>query len=787
MPPSCCLGIHRQGKEKFLVRNNGSSHPLFIRLLRGRAAVVLLCLYLLAALGTAAMPLFGTLGYESALIFGLLAAWLGALLPFSALWRFRRLDRLASRRKGSLSLVARWLHLTAAGWLLLVPPMALLTANALRIPNCAMFEGALFWLLIPFMTVAFTAAVLLFLNEFIGRRAGWMYYALLLLLLLQPFVQVFTQPQIFAYNHVFGMFLGLSWDQSQPPFATLALYRLSTLAYALLLLVAATALRLRHAGDMTPRRALLLVFLPPLVAVLFFHFSSDRLGFTSSYAFLRAELGAEYRLGNIRIVYDSTAMDKEEVRRVAEEHLFQLERVCAELGVRWESSITSYVYPDSETKRRLLGTESSDLARPWRGEIHVSLSSWSETVKHELVHVVAGKFGPYIIRAPFVRVLGLTEGLAMAIEWSWGNRTLHESAAGMLAQGLLPHASASLGTAGFVSGSSSRSYVAAGSLTRWLMDSLGVATMRRAYASDDVEGTVGMDYNEIDRRWRVFLSTVPREIPDSLAIAYAFRRPSLFSAACPRVITERNRDAAAAMAEGRPARALALYRAAERLAPNARSAFGIVGALYELGRWDSVIAVTDLYLSDTSRAFSLYPMLLWQGAAAWQKVDSAAADRAFSRLIAQRLPGWTHQFTARLLRALRRGKQDGLAPLMTALLRRGDAREDSLRREGLTALLRRDPLDPVVAEEFMRAVIADSADRSEGRRRALAVYERIEHLPLHYDLRMLAVRLLYQERNWREALRLLRHQLNEVQGAAQRDAVTEWMARCVWQLRRAGE
>jgi hypothetical protein len=124
---------------------------------------------------------------------------------------------------------------------------------------------------------------------------------------------------------------------------------------------------------------------------------------------------------------------------------------------------------------------------------------------------------------------------------------------------------------------------------------------------------------------------------------------------------------------------------------------------------------------------------------------------------------------------------------MTALLRRGNAREDSSRRERLAAMLSRDPLDAVVAEEFMRAVIADSAAKIEGRRHALAAYGRIEHLPLHYDLRMLAVRLLYQEGNWREALRLLRHQLVEVSGATQRDAVTEWMARCAWQLRRAGD
>ncbi|MFZ1730842.1 MAG: hypothetical protein WAV84_12025 [Bacteroidota bacterium] len=771
-----------------------ATYPLFLRILQRRSALLLLALYTAAALGSTAIPLLNTLGYESALLYGLLSAWIGAMLPLSMLRIFRRLpiaqglpvsgrEQTGSAGNSSLALVfGRWLHLSAAGMTLLLVPMAVLTVNAAFVRNCSMLDGALFWLLIPFMTVAFSAAVLIFLETFLGRRAVYAYFVLLGLLLLQPFVQIYSQPQLYAYNHVFGMFLGLSWDQAQPPFLTLLLYRLSTLSYIGLLLAVSAALLSRRtpSPDGGSRRTLVILFLPSLAGALLFTLFSTQLGFTNSSAHLRAELGSEYRLGNIRIVYDASTLDSAEVRRMAEEHLFQLERVSAELGVNWTKEITSYIYPDRATKRRLLGTESSDLARPWRAEVHLSADSWAETIKHELVHVVAGSFGPYLFRAPFVRVLGLTEGLAMAVEWSWGNRTLHEFCAGMLAQGILPHVRSCIGTAGFATNSSSVGYVASGSVTRWLIDSLGVKTIRRAYAGDNLEAATGMDYDEMNRRWRIFLGGIRRAQPDSIAVAYAFRYPSLFSAVCPRVITERNRDAGLAIEARQPARALALYRTAEMMAPNNRSAFGVVRGLYELRRWDSVVTESGKYLSDSNRAASLYPLLLWQGAAQWEAGDSAAADRSFSKLIVENLPGWPTPFAARMLRALRRGRGDSLKAVVTGMLRWDAQDDDSLRLLHLRVLLEKQIEDPVIVEEFMRAAAVDSI----GRNQALNAWRQIEDDPAPDELRLFAVRLYYQERNWPEAQRLLRHLLNEPLAESVRNQVIKWLARCAWQLRR---
>ncbi len=747
-----------------------------------RVTAVLAVLYLVAGIVMTQLRLLNTLGYESALVFALIAAIVGVFLPLRVLTR-PDADESIGR------MLARALRTAGVGLLLLALPFTALLVNAAFVRNCALLDGALFWLLIPAPTVLFTTALVALLRQATGRRAGAVYALLLLLFLAQPFVQIFTRPQLFAYNHMFGMFLGLSWDQTQPPFVTLLLYRLSTLAYAVLLLTAAAALQLRRTGRLLPSRArtlLLAVFLPALAAVLYFSVQGDSLGFTSSYAQLERVLGAKHVSGPVKIHYDSTQFSAEEIALVAREHRFQLDRVCRELGVQWKGTLTSYLYPDSESKKRLLGTESSQIARPWRHEIHLSADYWRDAVKHEIVHVVAGDFGPYINRAPFIRVLGLTEGLAMAVEWSWGSRTLHQHAAAMRAYGLLPTAAQCIGTLGFATNSSSVSYVASGSLTRWLMDTLGVDVIRRAYAADDLESVTGLSYAEMNTRWRVFLGTIPRALPDSIATMYSFTRPSLFTAVCPREITERGRRAARALRDRRFDEALRLYRAAERMAPNARAVFGITGAWYQLGAMDSVRGATARWLRDSSRAASLYPLLLWQAAAAWTQSDSAAADRALTALVRERPPGWPAVLAARMQRALRlRGSaRPALRETLLGALRR-EENEDSLREERATRLAAQlddisdsDEAAPVLLEEWLRLTMRDA----EGRARARARLGAFPSEAMHLELLLRAGAVYYADRMPAEAAPYFRAAQTKTADRMVRRDIEEWLARCRWLL-----
>ncbi|MBN1448237.1 MAG: hypothetical protein JXA28_09930 [Bacteroidetes bacterium] len=748
--------------------------PSVLHILGRPGAVTLAGVYGLLAMVMTHIRLLDTLGYESALAFGLLAAWVGGML--SLIVTRDGGGREEAGKRGSA--VHSWLRLSAAGAMLLFIPVAVLVGNAAFVRNCALLDGVLYWLLIPFATILFSTALVLFLRLLFGGRAGWAYYLVLLLLLIQPVVQIFTRPQIYAYNHVFGMFLGLSWDQTQPPFLTLVLYRLSTLAYTGMLLSATAVIstRRKHIPSRSCIRRSSLVFTVSVAVATAALLFSDDLGFSTSYAHLERELGSTHRQGAVTIIHDSSVVSQEEIRLIAEEHRFQLERVCAELGVRWEGTLTAYLYPDSKTKKRLLGTESSELARPWRREIHITYTNWNAALKHEIVHVVAGAFGPYVNRAPFVRVLGLTEGLAMAVEWSWGNRTLHQHAAAMMAQEILPSVRACIGTAGFVTKSSSVSYVSAGSFTRWMIDTLGMAVVRRAYAADDVEGVTGLSYEELDRRWRAFLHSVPRQLPDSIATAYAFRRPSLFSAECPRVVTERSREAAAALERRDGRLAERLYRETERLAPNARAVFGIVSALFQQGRMDSVRQVCTRYLRDSSRAYSVWPLQLWLGAAAWAHGDSLAAGRAFTLLLREQTPGWPTGLAARMQRALQSFPDDSLlrSVLLGALLR--EENEDSLRMhraEALRQRLGKDSTHPVLIEEWLLHVAVDSTGRSE----ALPVIRRVPVKRMHRSLRELAGRIAYRSGKNEDAAQLFRAALEMSRTEMERVEMLEWLDR----------
>ncbi|MCB2205513.1 hypothetical protein KQI65_12270 [bacterium] len=753
-------------------------------LLRTRATAVTALLYLAAGLAMTQIRLLNTLGYESALVFALIAAFAGGVLSL-------RLLRDVPASLPVPALATHWLRVAGTGALLLVLPAAVLTVNAAFVRNCAMFDGAGFWLLLPFPTVLFTSALVLLLRLVAGRRAGLLYALLILLFLLQPFVQIYTRPQLFAYNHVFGMFLGLSWDQTQPPFLTLLLYRLSTLAYVVLLLGVSLALQQRRRGGVLEGRMrllLLAMFIPALAATLYFAQQSDALGFTNSYEHLREELGAKFSSGDVDIYYDSTQVSGEDIRLIAREHRFQLKQVCTALQVQWKGRLQSYLYPDSRTKKRLLGTESSQIARPWKKEIHLSMDYWRESLKHEIVHVVAGAFGPYINHAPFVRVLGLTEGLAMAVEWSWGNRTLHQHAAAMLNYGLLPTARQCISTIGFATNSSSVSYVASGSLTRWLMDSLGVPVIRRAYAEDNLEEVIGISYEEMNSRWRRYLRTVQRARPDSIATLYAFKRPSLFTAVCPRVITEQSRDAAEALRDFRFADALQMYRETEQLAPNARAVFGMTGALYQLGEMDSVRSLVARYLIDSTRAYSLYPLLLWEGAAAWKLGDSLAADRALTRLLTANPSGWPTALAQRMRNALRIGgaARPALRHTLLGALRR-ERNEDSLRNVRseememwMDSLGTAHPAAPLLLDEWLRLVARDSS----GRRQALTriAWLPVDRMPTELLMRCGAVYYALGENGrakefFRKALMMTAHRMLPKEQMLRLE-IQEWLERC---------
>jgi hypothetical protein len=593
-----------------------------------RATAVHALLWFVAALAATQAGLVGLPGYESAVATGLLSAVL------TGPWALVLLRRtMPSWRRDSRVLVRLVASLAGVAALQLLVPIAVLGVNAAIRPSCEPLFGVLLIALIGLPAQLFTIALAGVLARLRRSIVAYAAYALVVAALLAHAVlTVYTHPQLFVYNHLFGVFIGFSWDEAQPLVATLAVYRIVTLAWALLLVTVAAVL----AGF--PRRHTLLAALPAVLLIMGAHIAGDRLGFSTSDTTLRRTLGGEHHSTHCIIHYDTTSFTFEQIVEVGRVHDSTLEEVSRTLGVS-VPRVRSHIYPDRSTKRKLLGTETSQIARPWSAQIHLDAANWRDALAHELVHVAAAEFGPPLFRTPVLRTYGLTEGLAMAVAEDPGPRTLHQQAAAMLHYGMLPSLTTILSTTGFLSGNPSLGYVASGSFCRWIIDTHGMPALRTMYAADDVRAS-GRDPQLLDLQWRWLLRLERRVEPDSLATLYAFRAPALFRKICPRTRTELHRAARIAVLRGDAAEAVRLYRKAELLSPNPRAALGLADAMLRTGAYDSVLAYSCRLLADTSRAYSVLPLLLWMGDAAFAKGERGVADSCYRVLLEERLPGW---------------------------------------------------------------------------------------------------------------------------------------------------
>ncbi|MDH7515785.1 MAG: hypothetical protein QHI48_07930 [Bacteroidota bacterium] len=737
----------------------------------------LAAVYLLSAVVCAQVPPLNALGYEASLVFSLLCAAAGG--PY-VITIARGVESLSGKERTS-GVVRAVVRATIGLWAALLVPFAVLVVRAALFPQCSLFRGSAVFFLLPVMTAPFVAALAIFSSTlFRGAGAFIAYFTAVVIFLFHPVFLIVRNPQLFAYNHLFGWFAGFSWDESGPPLRTLALYRISTLAYAGFfvcisrMIVPAGRSVVRRGRSRVPHAVCLAVALLFIAAAEWF---GGELGFSTTRSYARSVLGSVYRTIHFEIVYDGTVVSPAEIEAMAWEHEFRLAQVTGELGVQVPGIITSWLYPDHALKRRLLGTETTQIARPWAREIHLSCDSWKHALKHELVHVVAAGFGPAPFRAPVLRYYGMTEGLAMAVERYEGENSLHEIAAGMLRKGLLPPIGAFMKTSGFLSGSPSAMYMASGSFCRWFLDTLGLDAFKRAYRADDIESVTGMSLEELERRWHDFLRRDPGGEPADAIVRRLFARRSVLARVCARDVTERNRAAATALAQGAYGKAARFFRQSDRVSPNPMAAFGYAEALYRMGDYGAVRRYCSEMLSDTARSAALFSLLVLEGDAAFRGGDSAHADSCYSRVIEIRYGGITEGEARRRLDALR-------SPRVREFLfhvfdrRRAMGNRDSLRRADLADLIAAFRADS--GNSTVRFLLGSLWGTSSPARAAEILAGAIPLRMNSAACYLLAAEILYRAGEIENAERLWGLALRFAERRAEKWEAEDGLNRCVW-------
>ena len=597
------------------------------------ALAVLVCTFILIRL-----PLFNYLGYEFSAASALIIPFFLGPLTIKA---FRRLAK--EQQTSSTLFISTLKESGRYGFLLLAIPFITATVNMYVVKNCSYGEGLLFFFLIPVITAIWSIS-LAFVCAALFRRARLVYFFLLIVNLLYPAYLGYFTPAIYSYNFIYGYFPGFSYDEILRISPALLLFRGITVVCSLFFFLCSNVIlniapvdasfltKVRAlAGSIKINTSYSLIFLL-LIILLFSWFFRFTLGFESSDQLIEETLSAKYETEHFTIRYTPGSFTKDEIAFAGEEHEFRFAQDEQALNLKFPTKITSFIYPDEETKHRFIGTGTTNIAKPWRNEIHINKSDWQEVLKHELVHVLAGSFGLPIIHAHYN--VGLTEGLAVAIDGDWGNRTLHEYAAAIKKFGIVSHPENLISAQGFMTQGSGVSYVLMGSFCKFLIERNGIETFKYLYGGYGVQTVYNTTYAELVKEWQAEIDHI--QVPESWRnhVEYYFSRPSIFAKECARTIARLNEDGYIALGKNDIQTAKQTFRTSLLGSWNSEALGGLLRADYLAGQYDSVVLTVNEQLHDSTRQAGAASLMLLYGNSLWMQGDTASARSVFNQVLA---------------------------------------------------------------------------------------------------------------------------------------------------------
>ncbi|MGA9407450.1 MAG: hypothetical protein WBW71_09995 [Bacteroidota bacterium] len=509
-------------------------------------------LYFLIAGALTQVPLFNYVGYEFSAALTIPAALISGLLTIG----FIRIHvhQPISRKKFLLVLV----HYFAVNGILLLIPLAVMSVNAVAVKNCSFAQGLAYYALLPVCSMIFSVSLAMPLGV-VFRRARLIFIVIIAAILSQIVVITYTEPQLFAYNFVIGYFPGITYDESLNNLSTLILYREFTLVASLFFIsVFFIAVRMvwsdykRHENIQAFRvrkgdGTLYFTAFICLCLLVYGHLQRSTLGFEFSASDIQSELGGMATTTHFVLFYPREGISDRAVRflKAEAEYQYGVDVARMEESLGPGEKISVYLYPTAEAKRRFIGTATTNIAKPWRKEIHLTLDSFEETFRHELVHVLAANVGLPLIGAS--DRMGLNEGFATAIDWNWGEFSPHEYAAAMQREKLLGNPAALFDYMGFALQQGSYAYIVAASFTRYLIDRFGVRRFKEVFPAGHFVDVYGVPLDVLIGDWEGYLKTVDASALPGETVRTLFAQQSIFRKTCARVTADMNSKAVQAI------------------------------------------------------------------------------------------------------------------------------------------------------------------------------------------------------------------------------------------------
>ncbi|MDC0720118.1 hypothetical protein [Nannocystis bainbridge] len=508
---------------------------------------------LLFTLALTSQPLFGALGYEGALVLTPLISLFALAVGVDAVRDARQADATDPH---AMSLQTpgerlRLLFLRGLGdlcSLLTLSLGAFILANFWQV-NCDLPGGLLWFLVLPTASGLLGLVAGLWGGVLARRRPVQLLLAGLPLLfsLVLGVWRIYVDPVVYAIDPFWGYFAGPLYDEAIPITGRLLWFRaynflLAGAAVALLSLTLGPGLKVQLRGVSLRRSPFTVatLFACLLPGTLLGVFAAEN-GFHATEASLANALPRTRVTDHFVIHYAANSAAARDIELLAAEHEFAWRRLAAQIGREPRAPVHSFVFPSPELKRAWIGAGNTEVAPPWRGHIYLNEQAFPHRVlHHELAHVFS-----YVVGEPLfgtssavswrgLRVnLALVEGFATAFApRSESGLDLHDQAAILDRLELRPVLGDIMGF-GFWGKSSRRAYTAAGSFSRWLIDTRGVDPFLQLYGTaGDFELAYGTSLDALEVEWLAYLRARPLRARDIEALRQRFKQRPIFQRPC---------------------------------------------------------------------------------------------------------------------------------------------------------------------------------------------------------------------------------------------------------------
>ena len=545
---------------------------MFFKSFRITQPIVLYIALILTNLILIKLPLTGILGYEHSAVNSILLFLIGGVYIIHALGTQKQnklefLQILSLNKNRMLAFV--------------IIPFVIGLISSLLFSKCPLVEGILFYLIItvPAYLLGVTFAYYSFA---LSKKYSYLFFFIsLIVIICLPLNELFFNPQVYFYNPIIGYFPGTIYDEDIRIDRLLIAYRIFNLSFVVVILYLAQLVRQKK---MLAKSFSLLII---VLVALTFSILKPLLFLSTDKESLNKRLHNTLSTDNFLIHYGNKSLFVNSTKYVALLHEYYFDQIKSQLGVRFNQKIDSYVFQNREQKQELMGAGNANIAKPWLRQIYLNYSSYEETLKHELVHIIASSFGTTVLKVADNFNSAMIEGLAVAIDDNYDGTPVHYLAKLAWQGGYRVSIPTLFSGINFFAQTSSISYIYAGSFIKYLIDKFGVETVKHLYHSTDFKKYCGKDIHQLSNDYVEFLSNY-RIVSNKYRAQLYFGSKTIFKKYCPRFAASQTREASKYFQHGKFNDALKLFKDVYGYSESYNSLIGIIRTLSTQKKYDEV-------------------------------------------------------------------------------------------------------------------------------------------------------------------------------------------------------